>query len=343
MSVSTLSETRVYGRQLEFTRERILPGIVEVAFDDAPLLAAFTGRLADMQFGPVRLNGRGKDTQGGESIRVQHNLGKNLTAKRLSGEWGTVTTDPSDTVRHSRANWKHYSATATISKTEELVNASPERIAGLVDFEMRNGVNSLVDLLGDDVYGNTGSSDMITALDDLISSNNTGGTASVQGITAATYGRWFSRGLSARGTATGSVSYTSGSFTAQGLSDMRRLWMNCNATPQALYCPHIVFEYYEGSLQAQERFTSTTIGDAGFMNLAFKSAPVFADSKATSGTMWAINFDNLNLVFLAGADFTSLPFHEAENQEAVVSKILAKCNMVVKNRLALNKMTGITA
>jgi acetyl/propionyl-CoA carboxylase alpha subunit len=60
MSVSTLSETRVYGRMLTLTRDAIVDGIKNNAYDLDPLMSALTGSLTDANFGPVKLGGRGK-------------------------------------------------------------------------------------------------------------------------------------------------------------------------------------------------------------------------------------------------------------------------------------------
>lgn len=342
MSVSALSETRSFDRVLEFTLSRYIEGVHDTVFDHSPLLAAMLGRLQNAQFGAVRLNGRGKMEQGGgESIVVRHNLGKNLTAKTLTGPWDTVTTDPSDTVRHSRSNWKHYSATVTLSDFDLLVNRGPEALSSLVEFEADNAVRSLGDLAGDHLYDNGGVSSRITDLQNDIVSNGT-----VQGLAPATYTSFNPRGLSARGTAQGSVSYTSGSFAAQGLSDMRTLFNNASEgaiMPHALYTDWTTFGFYEGTLQPQERFTNTSIADAGFQQLAFKGAPVFADAKCPSGEMYAVNFDFYKMVVLTGADLTAGPFERAEQQEARVSKVMLKANAIVLDRRFVNKAVSITA
>jgi hypothetical protein len=344
MSVSVLSESRSFDRVLEFTRDAILPGIWDTAFDHSPLMAALLGRLNNAQFGPVKMNGRGKDTQtGGESIVVRHNLGKNLTAKTLTGPWDPVTADPSDTVRHSRVNWKHYSSTIVLSETDLLINSGPEALSSLVEFETRNAVQSLADLIADHAYNNASVSTRIASLQEHAAA----GTTTFQGLSPSTYPTWFSRGLSARGTATGSVSFTSGSFSAQGMDDLRILWNNTSEgaiQPHALYTTYDVFNYYEAKLQASQRFTSTSMADGGFQQLAFKTAPIFPDPKCTSGEIYAVNFDFYKLVVLAGADLTTGPFERVEDQEARIAKVMFKANTINKDRrLGVNKAVSVTA
>jgi hypothetical protein len=305
-------------------------------------MSALTGKLNDAQFGPVKLNGRGKKTQeGGESVRITHQLGKNSTIRTLSGPWGTVDTTPQDNARFSRSNWTHYSGTATVNKTEELVQTGGHAIASIVDQETNDVVMAAADAVGDHAYSNGGDATRITSLQQIISAND-----AIQGLSGATFARWNSRGVSARGTAAASVSFASGSFATQGITDMRKAYLNCtegSMQPHGIYTTHLVFGYYEAALQPQERFTSGEIANAGFQQLAFKSAPVFADSKCASGEMYFINFDALYLKVLAGADFTMSDFIEAQDQEAYTSKLMFKAQLCCSNRYLLNKLTGITA
>jgi len=340
MSVATLSETRVHDRTLEFTRDAVLDTIYDTAFDHSPLLAAMLGRLQNQQFGAVALNGRGNTEQtGGESIFVRHNLGGNTTAKTLTGPWDTVDTSPSDTVRHSRVNWRHYSATTTFSDTDMLINRGDSAISSMIEHETRNAVTSLGDLAAGHLYsGSTGT--QATGLQTLA------GTGTIQGIDPTVYTTFFSRGLSARGTAVGTVADASGSFAAQGLADMRTLYNNASegaVQPHAIYTHWDVFGFYEGTLQPQERFTNTAVADAGFQQLAFKNAPVFPDAKCPTGEMYTINFDFFKAIVLAGANLSFGPIVPAIDQEARTSKLMLKFNDVVFDRRFINKMDTISA
>jgi hypothetical protein len=348
MSVATLTESRTYGRLLTLTKDKIVPGIKQCAFDHSPLLAVVFGRMTDSEFGPVRMNGRAKEVQsGGASIEVYHELGKNSTAKTLSGQWDTVDSTPQDNVRFSRANWVHYSATATISETEKLVNTGDSAIASIMNREVTGAVNALADLAGDHIYSNGSDATRLTSLQQIVSASD-----SVQGLSGTTYTRWNSRGLSARGTAPASVTFdgsasgTSDSFAVAGLTNLRTLYDNASEgmiVPHAGFTTYLLWGAYEASIQAQQRFTVTSLADAGFQNLAFDTAPVFKDSKCTSGEWYFLNFDAFKVYVLAGADFDSLDFHQAEGQEAYSSKFMLKAQSVVSNRLLLNKWINATA
>lgn len=345
MSVAAQTESRAVDRILAFTRDAIEKKVRDQHYNHSPLLAALTGELLG-DFGRGMMSGRAKRVQsGGESIVVRVNLGANTGAKRKTGPWDTNNTAPSDTVRYARANWRFVSCPVTLSDHDLRTNTGPEAISSLMEHEMTNGYRSAGEIVASDAYENNGLATAITDLDTIISANDT-----VQGLSGATYSDWNSRGVSPRGTVPGSVSFTSGSFAAQGLDDMRIAYNNASEgsmVPQAIYTGWLPYGYYEGSLQPQERFTNTNIADAGFMQLAFKSAPVFPDSYCpdgtTAGRMYFVNFDCFELVVLSGADFAMGEFVRVENQSARVAQVEVTGQMVVKGRKFLNKLLSISA
>ena len=341
MSVPVLSESRNFDRTLEFTRDQVMAEVFDTAFNHSPLIAMLFGRLQNAQFGPVPMNGRAKSTMtGGESIRIRVNLGDNTTAKTLSGPWDTVDTTPSDTVRHARINWKHYSATITLSDTDLLINRGPEMLSSLVRFETENALRSLAELAGEHGYDNGSVSSRATGLEQIAADST------LFGLANTTYPTWKSRGLSARGTAAGSVSFASGSFAAQGLDDMLNSYLNASegaVQPMVGLTTYDVFRFFEGSLQPQQRYTNSDSATAMFENLAFKRAPVFPDDNAVSGTLYWVNWDFVKAFILGGADLSVGPFERAEQQEARTSKVMLKWNLGVMDRRFANKMNSITA
>lgn len=348
MSVATLTESRDYGRRLEYTLDRILPGIKNNVFVHSPIASMYLSQVFDQTFGGGFQMGRGHRSQmGGESIRVEHNLGVNTSRKRLTGPWDTIDTTPSDTVRHSRANWTDYSVTATFNKREQLENRGEYEIASMIENETKHSVLSLVDLAADDLYNNGALPNAITSLDQIISANDT-----IQGLSGATYTTWNSRGLSARGTVVGSVTFDgsaagySDSFAVAGLQVMRVAWNNASEgalVPTSITTTYDVFSFYEGQITPQERYTSPNLGNLSFLNLAFKSAPVMPDPKATAGTMWFHNTDVTYLVCLEGADFDRDEAVRALEQESWTIPIMLKCNLVCEDRRLVNKWVNITA
>lgn len=344
MSVATLNETRTYERALEYSRDAVIPGIKENAFNFNPLASVMAGRLNTMLFGRAGLQGRGKKVRtGGTTIEGRVNLGQNTNVKTLTGHFDTVDTTPSDTPRHWRANWKEYVGAISISRFEQLANRSPEAIANMVESETRITIGSLVDFVGAHMYDNAGVGSRITSLSSLVSANN-----SVEGLDGGTYTRWNSRGVSARGTAPGSVTFTPSttSFASAGLQNLRDAWNGCTegmVKPDAIFTTHAIYSLYEGQLQPLERFTDARVADGGFQSLLYKTAPIFPDPQCTSGSLYMLNFEHLHFDVMAGADFDAGPFIEDTDSMALVSKVYLVCQLVVENRFVQNKLTGITA
>jgi hypothetical protein len=342
MSVDTLSETRTFDRGLEYAKDAIVPGIVQNAIDALPGVSIFTGRLAEIMFGSVGQNGRGKRVQtGGSSIERKLRLGVNTTRKAMTGGWDQVDTAPSDTVRHARTNWKIYTATINLSKHELRKASGDSAVANMLQEETQDAVSSLVDLIGAHIFNAGGVASRLTDLDTIISANDT-----VAGLAGGTYTAFNSRGVSARGTAVASISFTGGSFATTGIANWRLAWNNAwegSMQPQVLLTTHAIYAYYEGSLQPQERFNSPRMADGGFQVLQFKAAPIFPDPNATSGVTYFLNLDHLFMNVLAGADFTVGQFIEPEKQDVLVAKVVFEGNLDTDMRKAQNKVTTQTA
>ena len=342
MSESTLSESRTFDRRLEFFDDNVRPGIVQSAFNHSPIAWIYFGRGLDEMFGTERMSGRGlKMEAGGNSIQVKHNLGKNTTAKWLTGPWDTVDPTPSDTVRHSRAERKHGSATVTISEEDRLLNrSSEEATADLINFEYTNAISSLADLAAAALYEGDGVT-QFTGLQTLVSAGDT-----VQSLAGGTYPNWNSRGLSARGTAAASVSFAGGSFATTGFNNWHRTYLNASEgviKPEVLLTTYDIFRFFHNSLQSQERFQNTNTASGGFESLAFLNRPVIPDDKCPSGETHFLNFTFSYFSALPGAFFDTLPFEMSSDQEARTSKIMLKGNQVVSARKFLNKTISQTA
>jgi hypothetical protein len=292
-------------------------------------------------FGGVGMQGRGKRVKGGESIVPKLRIGQNTTVKALTDGFDTYDTTPQSNVIHGRANWKQYGATVNISEHEVETNAGEFGYADIVDDEMRAGAEDLVDNIADDIYDASGIGIRVTDLDAIVSAND-----AIYGVSGATYPRWNSRGVSARGTAAASISFAGGGFTASGLSNWRLAWENASEgteEPQGLFTTHTIKTFYEAELQPQERFNSPRLADGGFRFLEFKTAPIFPDPACQTGATYFLNFDWLFMTVLNGADFNSTPFTQPDAQRVRISKLFATLEMVCTNRFLQNKVTGQTA
>ena len=330
-------------RQSVYSDRHILPGIKNIAFQHSPLAAIYLGNLLDEMFGGVRMNGEAKRSQvGGLRVDIQHNVSQNTTAKRMAGPWAKYDTTPQDTIRRSQANWTHYSATDTISNYDKLINQGADKIADIVTEQSRVTFSSLLELsVKDVVNGGNGAADAATGLDEIISAGD-----SVQGLSGATYTNWNSRGVSARGTAPASVSFASGAFASQGVDDMRTAWLNASegmVQPNVVTTTSDIFAAYEATIVPQERYSApATTGNASFVALAFKTAPVLWDPFETSGVIRFHNTEACYIKVLSGADFEYDDWVKAGEQEAMSREMMLKFQLCAEDRRLVNKLTGVT-
>jgi len=338
MSVPTLSETRIFDRALEYAREKIIPGITQNAIDALPGISLFAGRLGEAMFGPLTMMGRGKRMHtGGESIVNKVRLGVNTNRKTLTSFYDTFDTTPSDTVRHTRANWKLAGDVINISNHEIRTASGEFAIANIVQSEVTDGIASLVDLIGTHLFDAGGVASRLTDLNTIVSAGDT-----IHGLSGVTFPAWNSRGLSARGTAPGSVSFTGGSFATTGLENWRTAWSNAEEgteVPDILLTTHDIKTFYEATLQPQERFNNNKLADAGFMVLQFKTAPVAADPHCNTGLTYFLNMGHIWLDVLSGADFSTGDFIEPEAQDVRIAKVVFTGEITTDARKLQNKVT----
>jgi len=224
------------------------------------------------------------------------------------------------------------------------VNTGAEAISSLVGFETELAVTSLADLPGDDGYDNGGVASAITDIDTLVSAGDV-----AQGLSGATYVNWNARGVDGR-TAGASATFTptTTSFATAGLANMRTCYLNASEggiQPNVILTTYDIFNWYEGSLTASQQFTNTNAADGAFTNLSYKQRPILPDDKCPSGTMYMLRIgeDGIQFCVLNGADFMAKDFKYAQDQEARVSEVQLKGNLICHNRKYSNKLTGLTA
>ena len=103
------------------------------------------------------------------------------------------------------------------------------------------------------------------------------------------------------------------------------------------------YQYYEGTVQPQIRYSDTDMADAGFENLRFKGATMTYDPNTPSGKLYMLSSDALKLVTNKGTNFITTKFIQPSNQDAKVAQLLWAGQLVSDNIRRLGSMTGITA
>jgi hypothetical protein len=268
---------------------------------------------------------------GGTSIIVPLRISKNSTAGSYSN-YGTILTTPQDNETAAQFLYKQYAASISLSGKEERVqNKGEYEVMDLVRTKIDDAEKALQDKLNQDLFAaSPGTEDvgsLVTSID---------ATSSIGQINSTNYSFWQS-----------SVT-TGGSFAAQGTSDMRTLWNTLSqrapsSVPDLILTTPTVHGYYEASLIAQQRYESNGTGNAAFNKLMFKSSPVDMDAQCTSGAMYFLNSDVMELVIDPTTDFKMTEWVKPANQDARVAQYLVALELVIRNRRKLGKILSITA
>lgn len=268
---------------------------------------------------------------GGASLLIPIMNAKNSTAKPYSG-YGVIDTTAQEGMVAAQYAWKQYAASVTISGLEEMQNQGDKAVIKLLEAKTKQAESSLRDKLDIDAWASSQATNGILNLPSIVD------TSTAMGDIAKSGNTWWQGQVTA-----------SGSFAARGLADMRNLYntiMNQssdNGAPEAVFSTQSVYEFYESSLQPQQRFTDADTASAGFENLKYKAATFTFDSNVPSGNLFMLRSDNLNLVVHSQRNFVPTPFVKPTNQDARVAQILVMLALVTDNPRRLGKLTGISA
>lgn len=142
---------------------------------------------------------------------------------------------------------------------------------------------------------------------------------------------------------------TSGSFAAQGLSDMSTATYAVASSadedrPNLYLTNKTIFQYFEQTRLPLERIQNGNLTfNAGATNLTYKGVPIVYGNFIGSGLMFGLNTRYIDLCVDTETDFKMTPFVMPVNQTAKVAFILWRGNNVTMNRRRHFKLNTITA
>lgn len=288
---------------------------------------AVFNKLATFEY----LNKKKKVRRGGTSLIVPIRYQRN-TATGFYDGFQTLDVTPQAELTAAQFKWKQAYGSISVSGREDRIqNKGKYEVIDLVKAKMQGGEQTLRKTLNDALFAASPAS---TDLGSLATSIDA--TSSIGDINSTTYSFWQS------------LVTTSGSFAAQGRSDMLTTWNSLavrepEGNPDMIITTTTVHGFYEGSLTPQQRYEDTGTGDASFRDLMFKSTPVRYDAQCTSGTMYFLNSEAMELSVDPSTDFILTNWKEPVNQDSKTAQLLFAGELVIKSRRKLGKMTSITA
>lgn len=271
-----------------------------------------------------------RTADGGASILVPLMIDENSTATWFEG-YDLLDTTPQSGATNTQTKWKNLATSISISGEEERQNSGKEKLVSLLEFKTQQSELTLQKQLTAALFASATLNKRITSLVEMVDA-----TSTIQEVNSTSNSWWQS-------TVT-----TSGSFASQGLSDMRTTWTTISeynplTLPDIVCTTSTVYNYYEGSLTPQVRYTPGGTAQASFEKLRFKTAEVFYEAQCNSGVMYMIPTENLKLVLNSNADFKKTQFVKPSNQDARVAQIIVMLQLVTNARRKLSKLTSISA
>lgn len=272
-----------------------------------------------------------ESVSGGRTIFEPLIHGANSSVKFYDGyETFTPPTTTQETVDGAEFNWKQLGGFLAISGKEMAMNSGAARIIDLAEARMKQLKAQMRNTAALSVYSDgTGTSGKEFGGLQLLISDNPTAAGTVGGIDQVANTFWRNQFTPA-----GASALTSS--TIKGA--MNALWLNTirgTDKPDLCLADSFMFSLYETSLQDQARFTDPKRADAGFVELAYKTAAVTYDDNCPAKHLYMVNTDTMAFRYSAGRFFSVGDSREIQNADYTVTPVWVMGNLTINNR-ALN-------
>lgn len=245
----------------------------------------------------------------------------------------TLNTAQSDQEGQVEYRWQNVYEPIQITRDEERQNSGDEhKIVDLVGTKIQRSELSIANRVEEALSTPVGEAGNIVDLETLA---NTGTLGTVEGATDTFW----------QATVT-----ASGSFAAQGLSDMGTAYYAVASSANVdnvtvMVTNKTIFQSFEDTRAPLERISNGDLtANAGFKNLTFKGTPVIYGNQIGTGLLFGLNENYIDYVVDTMTDFAMTPFLNPVNQMIKVAFILLRTTGVVTDNRRRNfKLTGITA
>jgi hypothetical protein len=224
-------------------------------------------------------------------------------------------------------NWKHYYASVTIRRMDELKNRGRAAFGRLLTSKMRTAEKTMRNLIGQGIYsdGSTNTK-LITGLRAMVTTGN----VTYGGINKQTNTWWASQ---------------VDTNTALTISRMRTLMGQCTEdadTPDIIVGPQAQYDNYYDLLTPQQRFASKDMARGGFTSILFEGRPFVVDSHCPAGFVYFLNTDYIDFVSHEDENMRFEKFRKPYNQAGRTAFIFWAGNLTGSNCRYQGVFTSLT-
>jgi hypothetical protein len=240
--------------------------------------------------GRLKTKGNQKTFSGGTKILQELSFAENSNAGWYSG-YDLLPVGVSDVISAAEFNIKQAAVPVIISGLEQLQNSGPEQMIDLLEGRIKVAESTMSNLCSAGVYsdGTGAGGKEIDGLEAMLPIDPT--AAPYGGIDGNVFTFWQNAVVDA---------------ASLLQADMNSLWAQLvrgGDRPDLIPCDSAYWEAYVALLQANQRFSNTNDGDAGFMSVKFMDADVVLDggiynvnnasgaTGAPTGTAFFLNTD----------------------------------------------------
>lgn len=276
----------------------------------------------------LRERGNSDPFDGGTEI-LENVLYNTATGGWYSGSQVLSTAD-SDVLTSANYAIKQFYANVTMSGLEVIQNSGKERMHNLIKGKLAAAEAQCVNSIGAGLFfSNTENGGLsIGGLQYLVS--DTPSSPIVGGIDASQASNAFWRNYS--------FSFSSNSLTAGSstiLTSINTSFLNTNRANEKVdlvVAGNTYFGYFEGSLQANQRFMDAKSAEAGFEAYRYKTAMVMADPNCSNTRMYGLNTKYFFFRPHPTRNFTQGERKESINQDVFVVPMYWAGNLTASSR-----------
>jgi hypothetical protein len=220
-----------------------------------------------------------------------------------SGGYGATTVinqSKKDLVDAARFGWAGVYGSNTLNLDDLTQNTGAEAIIDLTKIYMQSIIKAARVQMAADVITYAADSTRINGLDDLfnMSTGSLGATSVHYGsITEATMADWKANVIETAEAISFEVMQKV--FRTPNMGDFQGM------LPDFICTTALLKDGYERSLHPQQRYTDTSMVEAGWQNITHKGAPIVSDAGIATGRLYALNLNFLNLRSHKDYNFTT--------------------------------------